>query len=157
MASPMYDSIEYAADLCAGALDLMDPKPFVAVGGSSVEKPFMCHVGELPLNVQVTDPVTADSAYMGRVARGMYRVEYSIPLTLWAARQDLVSTSRMLVSWWEAIARAVASDKTLGGTVEHAQPYWSASWSQRNQNGAYLVAMEGGISVRRDIDPYKEA
>lgn len=151
-ADPMFPVIERVAAICEEALSGADPRPFVAIGGSTVEKPFMCHVGELPQNVQVVDPASSTSSLGGR-AKGLYRLEWSVAVTMWADRKDLVATSRAITAWWSAIARAVAADRTLGGLVHHAQPYWSTGWTSRNQAGTYLVAVEGGVSVRQDIDP----
>lgn len=150
----VYPVIEKVAQLCKAALD-GDKYLFIAIGGSSVEQPFMCHIGELPQNVTVSDPASSTVKLGG--ASGVYELQYDVTVTLWADRVDLVKTSEIVTGWWELIARAVAADRTLGHLVQHAQPYMTGSWSGRNQKrGTYLVAIEGGVRVRQTINPISE-
>lgn len=152
----LYDVIDYVAGICEGVTEGLDPQPFVGIGGSPQLKPFMCHVGEVPRNLTVTDPASSGIAAMGGRTCGDYRCEFDVSVTLWADRADLVGTCRMVMGWFELIARAVAADRTLGGRVEHAQPYYSSAWTSSNQKKTtYLVAVECGVHVRTVIKPYE--
>lgn len=156
MDGKMFEVIRYVEGICKDVLGELDPKPFIAVGGSSVEQPFMCHVGELPQGVQVLDPSSSATTLVGGAptACGLYRIEFDVALTMWGDRHDLAATSQTILGWWELVARAVAADRTLGGLVQHAQPFYSTGWTGRNQKRTtYIVAIEGGVRVRMDINP----
>ncbi|MBY4796786.1 hypothetical protein K6V98_00175 [Collinsella sp. AGMB00827] len=154
MEPKIYPVIRAVENICKEALQALDQSPFTAIGGSSVEQPFMCHIGELPASVSVISPSTSVTRTMGAPARSALALKYDVPITMWADRIELVSTSELLVSWWEAIARAIAADRTLGSLVQHAEPYWRDGWTARNdKRGTYIVVVAGGVRVAQDVNP----
>lgn len=146
-------AIERAAALFDKAMEGFEEKAPVKIGGFSVEKPEEVFVIESPQAVTYTSPATSTMAMDGR-ARGLYHVEFQVAMQVWAVRADVWEASKLVLSWFEAFAREVARDRTLGGTVTNCTPFisetGSAARSTRNQ---YIAALSGGVRVTADVDP----
>ncbi len=145
--------IEYVEGLVASALEGADPKPVISIGGTDVDHQFEVYVCETPQSVSFSDVST--SHVMGQSVRGLYVVEFSVmfqmqsqcslPGGAWLAAKDVLG-------WFEAVARAVANDKTLGGLCTHAEPYLSQS-ATANAAKTWTHVVEGGVRVRADFNP----
>ena len=146
------ECIEYVGDMVAGALARFDPCPDVRIGGFTVEKPFCVYVCEEPQSVSFSDVST--SHVMGQQARGLYRVEFDVMFQLQAVRREIWDAALMTLEWFDAVARAVANDKTLGGLAIHAAPYFSQGGTAKRDR-QFVHVSEGGVHVKADFNPRK--
>lgn len=146
-------AIEYTEELMRRAMDRCDEKAPVSIGGFSVEKPEEVYIIEDPQSVVYTNPATSTVA-MGQRYRGVYRVEFEVTMQIWAVRANLWGASKLVLSWFEAFAREVASDKTFGGTVTNAVPFISDTGTAARER-QYISVLQGGVRVTCDVDPLK--
>lgn len=143
--------IEYVETLVTSSLAEASPKPSIAIGGFSVEKPFQVYVCEDPQDVSFTDRSTSHVTMGGSVA-GLYRVEFSVMVQMQAVRKEIWEASKLVLSWFEAFSRAVANDKALGGLCTHAAPYFSiGETTKRDRQYAHVI--EGGVRITADFNP----
>lgn len=138
----------------SAALADMNPHPYISKGGAKTQQPFEVVVREIVTDVSIEDVVT--NSYMGGRSRGGYSIEFSIALEMWAKTADLFNTTSIVQEWAARIMSAVAADKTLGGLVDHAQPYISTVGTAP-ANNKYMAAIEGGVRVKAEIDPVIES
>lgn len=149
------------AEVCDHLLELVkratdgDGKPLCSIGGSTVQRDRECVVREVPENVSID---TSSTSVMGRTgARGCYRIVFSVGIELWAKTRGLEEASALVTGWFERICSEVAADKTLGGLVVKAEPYYSQGGSAADNNKAlYTVAIDMGVRVKADIVPVKD-
>lgn len=146
--------IERVEEDVKSALADADPAPYISIGGAKTQKPFEVVVREIVTEVSVEDVGT--NAYMGGRSRGGYSIEFSIAIEMWAKSASLTNTTSIVQEWAARIMSAISADKTLGGLVDHAQPYIS-NVGTAPANNLYMAAIEGGVRVKAAIDPIIES
>ena len=131
------------------ALESVEPRPRISIGGAKTQQPFEVVVREIATDFSVEDTVTNTCT---GAARGGYQIQFSIAIELWAKTVSLLKSTELVQEWMARIMSAVAADKTLGGLCMHAQPYISAVGTSPADT-KYMAAIEGGIRVKAAIDP----
>lgn len=141
--------IQYLAAIAKDVL--ADETCVVTVGGTTVTRQDEFLVRELPQGVSFTDPVT--STVMGRRANGGWRTEFNVAFELWAKRSTLQGASELVLRWMQAVFAAVGADKTLGGLVVHAEPYFESGGTSVDTNKTYTAGIDCGIRIKAELDP----
>lgn len=148
--SIFYTCITYTKDLVAQAL--ADEDVTVSVGGTTVGRNFEFLIRELPQSVTVSDAVT--NALSAGKARGYYRCEFNIAFETWSKRKTLDKATSDVMRWVQLAFDAIALDKTLGGLVIHAEPYFdTGGTAQDTTNKLYTAAIDCGVHVKAEIIP----
>lgn len=147
------DAIERVYGLAQSAL--AGENVAVSIGGTNVNRPSEFIVREIAQSVEFRDRAT--SAVMGAGARGSYRVDFNVACEAWSSKTDLVAASADVQRWALLLARAVASDKTLGGLVIHAEPYMTDAGTARDADGRrYIADITFGVHIKAELDPADE-
>ncbi len=144
-------TIEYVLPIWQKAFGSAPVKFFTSIGGSNVQKPNEAIVREAAQSMEVSDLSTSTVSAMGR-ARSAYRLDFEIPLEAWCVRADVWDASKVLLNGFEKLCGLVAADKTLGGHVSHAQPFY-VSVGTATRDKQFIAAINCGIRVSVDIDP----
>lgn len=144
-------TVEYVLPIWQKAFGGAPVKFFTSIGGSNVMKPHEAIVREAVQSMEVSDLSTSTVSVMGR-ARSAYRLDFEIPLEAWCVRADVWDASKVLLNGFEKLCGLVAADKTLGGHVSHAQPFY-VSIGTATRDKQFIAAINCGICVSVDIDP----
>lgn len=148
------ECIRYVEGIAKECVSGCQTEPFVSIGGSTAMKPFEFIVRELPESVSFDDSSTSTVAM--RRARACYRVDFSVACQAWAKKRGVDSASFAVMEWFERFCSAIASDRTLGGLVIHAEPYFSqGGTAYENDRALYLAGIDFGVRVKAQIDPIK--
>lgn len=152
MESLFTKTVEYILPIWESSFEGAPVKFPTSIGGSRVEKPNEALVREAVESVEVDDISTSTVPMgMGR-ARGAYRVQFSVPLEAWCIRADVWGASSILLNAFERLCASIAADRTLGGAVMHAEPYYS-SIGTATKDKQYIAAISCGVRVKATIDP----
>lgn len=144
-------TIEYVLPIWQKAFDSAPVKFFTSIGGSNVQKPHEALVREAVQSMEVSDLSTSTVSAMGR-ARSAYRLDFEIPLEAWCVRAKVWDASKVLLNGFEKLCGLVAADKTLGGHVSHAKPFY-VSVGTATRGDQFLAVITCGIRVSVDVDP----
>lgn len=144
-------TIEYVLPIWQKAFGSAPMKFFTSIGGSNVRKPHEALVREAVQSMEVSDLSTSTVSAMGR-ARSAYRLDFEIPLEAWCVRAKVWDASKVLLNGFEKLCGLVAADKTLGGHVSHAKPFY-VSVGTATRGDQFLALINCGIRVSVDIDP----
>lgn len=149
------------AEVSAYLLDLVkratagDGAPVCSIGGTTIQRDRECVVREVPESVSI-DTLSTSTGIQAS-ANGCYRVQFSVGIELWCKTRGLSEASAIVNGWFEGICTAVAADKTLGGLVLLAEPYYDTGGSAApNNKGLYTVAIDMGVRVKAAIVPVKD-
>lgn len=144
-------TIEYVLPIWQKSFDSAPVKFFTSIGGSNVQKPHEALVREAVQSMEVSDLSTSTVSAMGR-ARSAYRLDFEIPLEAWCVRAKVWDASKVLLNGFEKLCGLVAADKTLGGHVSHAKPFY-VSIGTATRGDQFLALITCGIRVSVDVDP----
>ena len=144
-------TIEYVLPIWQKAFSSAPVKFFTSIGGSNVNKPHEAIVREAVQSMEVSDLSTSTVSAMGS-ARSAYRLDFEIPLEAWCVRAKVWDASKVLLNGFEKLCGLVAADKTLGGHVSHAKPFY-VSVGTATRGDQFLALITCGIRVSVDIDP----
>lgn len=144
-------TIEYVLPIWQKAFGSSPVKFFTSIGGSNVQKPHEALVREAVQSMEVSDLSTSTVSAMGR-ARSAYRLDFEIPLEAWCVRAKVWDASKVLLNGFEKLCGLVSADKTLGGHVSHAKPFY-VSVGTATRGDQFLAVITCGIRVSVDIDP----
>ena len=147
-------TIEYIEPLWEKAFEDAPVSFFTSIGGSKVEKPYESLVREAVESVEVEDLATSTVSVMGK-ARSAYNVTFNVPLEAWCVRSTVWDASKILLNGFEKLCSLIAADKTLGGRVDHAAPYYS-SIGTATRDKQFIAAIDCGIRASICIDPIKD-
>lgn len=146
----------YLAEAVNLALSRSDGAPRrVSVGESPTPLPSELIVRELPESMEVSDPVTSRPTIGGRAYAAPLLVTASVGVELWSTRARLLDATADVGAWWQAVMAVVASDRTLGGLVSHAVPYYSSS-GLAMRDAQYCAAMYAGVRFTFEIKPLEQ-
>lgn len=146
----------HLAEAVSLALSRSDGAPRrVSVGGSPTVLPSEVIVRELPESVEVSDPVTSRPAIGGRAYAAPLLVTASVGVELWSTRARLLDATEDVGRWWQSVMAVVASDRTMGGLVSHAVPYYSSSGSAM-RDAQYVAAIDAGVRFTYEIKPLEQ-
>lgn len=142
--------ITYTKELAESVLS--DEDCTVTIGGTTVGRNFEFLIRELPQSVTFSDSVT--NALNASRAQGHYRCEFNIAFETWSKRKTIEQASFEVLKWVQAVFSAVALDKTLGGLVVHAEPYFETSGTALDTtNKLFTAGIDCGIHVKAEIIP----
>ena len=142
--------INAVADVADKALASEEPHPRIEVGGTAALGPFAVVVFETPEAVSITSQTTSTMAL--NAPRGLYRLEFTVGAQMWATQKTLSAAGEMVNRWFTEFMRALALDKTLGGTCVNAVPFYGSSGSV-SKDRAMLAAINFGVRVTADFNP----
>lgn len=121
-----------------------------SVGGSPTTLPSEVVVRELPESVEVTDPVTSRPTLGGRPYQSPLTVTCSCGVEIWSVRARLTDAAADAWAWWQVMASVVAADRTLGGLVAHAVPYYSGCGTSPRDN-QFAAGVDCGVRYTTEI------
>lgn len=144
------DAIAYVEGMAKRALE--GEKVAVTIGGNPTYLPSELLVREIAQNPSFSDRSTSVPS-MGR-ARGAYRVEFDVALEAWSSKSSLPAAASDVQRWALLLFKEVALDKTLGGSVIHAEPYVSGSGSWVDpKTKKFCADIQFGVHVKAELDP----
>lgn len=121
----------------------------IAVDESQALRPAEVRVRPLAEDFEVTDPVTSTTFPR---ACAPVDVRFSVLVDMWSVRASMRDAAADVAAWWQALAAAVAADRTLGGLVSHATPFRRLQ-GYAPRDAQYAASVTGGVSVMATIKP----
>lgn len=144
------DTIEYVENVAKYAV--RGEKVTVTIGGNPTYLPAELLVREIVQNPTFSDRSTSHPV-MG-LAQGSYRISFDVELEAWSSKTSLPVASADVQRWALLFVKEIAQDKTLGGSVIHAEPYVSGSGSWVDPKTKKFTAdIQFGVHVKAELDP----